>query len=179
MAVLACGLLPSGHMFGDAHFALLGEASHGTHDFYHERALITQRLIAEKDFTAVAVTADWPDAYRVNRYVQGLSDDASATDALAGFRRFPLTWRADQDLARALHGPRLERAIGVIYRLATERASHYFDTQLPEQFDAVLHFDETSAVEPLERTATWERDELPETFPFAVRTKEDRYANDG
>ena len=76
---------------GDARFALLGEASHGTHEFYRERAEITKRLIVEKDFTAVAVEADWPDAYRVNRYVRGLSDDIDAVEALSGFRRFP-TW---------------------------------------------------------------------------------------
>ncbi|MDB5988593.1 MAG: hypothetical protein JWR16_3646, partial [Nevskia sp.] len=76
---------------GNARFVLLGEASHGTHEFYHERAQITQRLIEEKGFTAVAVEADWPDAYRANRYVRGASDDAFAIDALAGFKRFP-TW---------------------------------------------------------------------------------------
>ncbi|MCD6061863.1 MAG: hypothetical protein K0S16_2174 [Moraxellaceae bacterium] len=78
-------------LVGDAHFVLLGEASHGTHEFYRERALITQRLIAECGFDAVAVEADWPDAWRVNRFVRATSDDASATDALDGFRRFP-TW---------------------------------------------------------------------------------------
>jgi erythromycin esterase-like protein len=62
--------------------------------------------------------------------------------------------------------PRLERAIGVIYRPQTERTSHYFHARLPEQFDAVLHVDETQAVEPLERTAQWEAGEAPETFPF-------------
>lgn len=76
---------------GDARFVLLGEASHGTHEFYRERAFITQRLIAEKGFTAVAVEADWPDAWRVNRFVRGLGDDEYASDALDGFRRFP-TW---------------------------------------------------------------------------------------
>jgi erythromycin esterase-like protein len=76
---------------GDARFVLLGEASHGTHEFYGERAEITKRLIEEKGFTAVAVEADWPDAYRVNRYVLGASDDAFAVEALADFRRFP-TW---------------------------------------------------------------------------------------
>lgn len=78
-------------LIGDARFVLLGEASHGTHEFYKERASITQRLIAEKSFTAVAVEADWPDAYRVNRYVRAQSDDADAERALAGFLRFP-TW---------------------------------------------------------------------------------------
>jgi erythromycin esterase-like protein/predicted phosphoribosyltransferase len=76
---------------GEAPFALLGEASHGTHEFYRERAEITKRLIAEKSFTAVAVEADWPDAYRVNRYVRGVSDDVDAVEALTDFRRFP-TW---------------------------------------------------------------------------------------
>jgi erythromycin esterase-like protein/adenine/guanine phosphoribosyltransferase-like PRPP-binding protein len=76
---------------GEARFVLLGEASHGTHEFYRERAEITKRLIIEKGFTAVAVEADWPDAYRVNRYVRGASEDVDASEALADFRRFP-TW---------------------------------------------------------------------------------------
>ncbi|MFL5503712.1 MAG: erythromycin esterase family protein, partial [Gemmatimonadaceae bacterium] len=78
-------------LIGDARFVLLGEGSHGTHDFYHERAEITKRLIIEKGFNAVAVEADWPDAFRVNRYLRGLSDDANANEALGGFKRFP-TW---------------------------------------------------------------------------------------
>ena len=76
---------------GNARFVLLGEASHGTHDFYRERAEITKRLIEEQGFTAVAAEADWPDAYRVDRYVRGASDDADAIEALSGFKRFP-TW---------------------------------------------------------------------------------------
>jgi erythromycin esterase-like protein len=74
-----------------ARFCLLGEATHGTHDFYRERAEITKRLIKEQGFTAIAVEADWPDAFRVNRYVRGLSDDRNANEALGGFKRFP-TW---------------------------------------------------------------------------------------
>jgi predicted phosphoribosyltransferase len=81
-------------LIGDARFVLLGEASHGTHEFYRERARITQRLIDEKGFAAVAVEADWPDAYRVNRYVRGAGDDFDAVEALADFRRFPRwMWR--------------------------------------------------------------------------------------
>jgi erythromycin esterase-like protein len=75
----------------DRRVVLIGEATHGSHDFYLERARITQRLIEDHGFTVVAVEADWPDAYRVNRYVMGLSNDRSAADALADFRRFP-TW---------------------------------------------------------------------------------------
>ncbi len=416
-------------LVGDARFVLIGEASHGTHDFYHERAQITERLIKEKGFAAVAVEADWPDAYRVNRFVRGMSGDVYAIEALADFRRFPtwmwrntdvvefiewlrayndelpptatksgfygldlyslrasmeavlsylekvdpdtakqariryacfdhfgedtqvygfvtgtglaksceeevinqlvelqrqameyaqrdgrlaedeffyaeqnarlvknaeayyrsmflekvsswnlrdrhmaetldslithldrqggrtkivvwahnshvgdaratemgqrselnigqlarerygraavlvgfttyhgtvtaasdwgapaerkfvrpalagsyealfhaaqidrflLTWRELDILAAGLGTPRLERAIGVIYRPETERLSHYFHARLGEQFDAVIHFDETRAVEPLERTAEWEAGEVPQTFPFAV-----------
>jgi erythromycin esterase-like protein/predicted phosphoribosyltransferase len=77
-----------------ARFVLIGEASHGTHEFYRERAEITKRLIAEQGVTAVAVEADWPDAYRVNRYVRGESDDESAAQALSDFKRFPVwMWR--------------------------------------------------------------------------------------
>src|SRR5438876_7398556 len=75
----------------DARFVLLGEASHGTHEFYRERAEITKRLIAEQGVTAVAAEADWPDAYRVNLFVRGEGGDETAAEALDDFRRFP-TW---------------------------------------------------------------------------------------
>ena len=79
---------------GDARFVLLGEASHGTHEFYDERARITRRLIEEKGFTGVAVEADWPDAYRINRFVRGAGEDSNAVSALADFHRFPMwMWR--------------------------------------------------------------------------------------
>jgi erythromycin esterase-like protein len=67
-----------------------------------------------------------------------------------------------------LHGRRLERAIGVIYRPETERVSHYFHARIADQFDAVVHIDETHALEPLERTSGWEAGELPETYPTGV-----------
>ena len=82
------------NLIGQARFALLGEASHGTHEFYRERAEITKRPITGKGCTAVAVEVDWPDAWRVNRCVRGLSDDADADVALSGFQRFPAwMWR--------------------------------------------------------------------------------------
>jgi erythromycin esterase-like protein len=81
-------------LVGDAHFVLIGEASHGTHEFYRTRCEITKRLIREKNFNAVAAEADWPDAYRVNRYVRGFHDDDTAADSLGGFVRFPQwMWR--------------------------------------------------------------------------------------
>lgn len=81
-------------LVGDARFVLLGEASHGTHEFYKYRAEITKKLIAEKGFSAVAVEADFPDAYRVNRYARGEGADESALESLGEFQRFPLwMWR--------------------------------------------------------------------------------------
>jgi erythromycin esterase-like protein len=81
-------------LIGDARFVLLGEATHGTHEFYQTRAAITQRLIAEAGITAVTVEADWPDAYRVNRFVHGRGDAATAAEALEDFKRFPVwMWR--------------------------------------------------------------------------------------
>src|SRR6266699_2552094 len=60
---------------GEASFVLLGEASHGTHEFYSNRATVTRRLIQEKGFQAVAAEADWPDAHRVDRYVRDRGED--------------------------------------------------------------------------------------------------------
>lgn len=79
---------------GEKRFVLIGEASHGTHEFYALRAELTKRLIEEKGFCAVAAEADWPDAYRVNRWVRSASDDESAEEALSDFQRFPRwMWR--------------------------------------------------------------------------------------
>lgn len=86
---------------GNARVVLIGEASHGTHDFYRERARITRKLIEQKGFSGVAVEGDWPDSYRVNRFVTGSpvsgngnGKDTKPVDALSGFRRFPAwMWR--------------------------------------------------------------------------------------
>jgi erythromycin esterase-like protein/predicted phosphoribosyltransferase len=78
-------------LVGDAQLVLIGEASHGTHDFYAARAAMTRRLIEQRGFCGVAVEADWPDAYKVNRFVRGRSDDVTAEEALRGFQGFP-TW---------------------------------------------------------------------------------------
>lgn len=79
---------------GERPLVLLGEATHGTREFYRMRAEITQRLVAERKFNAVAVEADWPDAYRLNRYVRGEGDDVATRSAFGDFRRFPQwMWR--------------------------------------------------------------------------------------
>lgn len=81
-------------LLGRSRFALLGEASHGTHEFYEQRAQITRDLIEHHRFQAVVIEGDWPDAYRVNRWVRGLDDDGTAKAALGGFERFPeWMWR--------------------------------------------------------------------------------------
>jgi len=81
-------------LIGNSRFVLIGEASHGTHEFYRTRAYITKRLIREKGFRAVAVEADWPDAHRVNSYVLGRGQDRYALQSLDDFRRFPAwMWR--------------------------------------------------------------------------------------
>ena len=78
-------------LIGDSQFVLLGEASHGTHEFYKARAEITKRLITEKNFNIIALEADWPDAHRVHRYICRQSKDATALQSLDDFHRFP-TW---------------------------------------------------------------------------------------
>jgi erythromycin esterase-like protein len=78
---------------GGSSYALIGESSHGTHEFYHARAEITKRLLSERDFCAVAIEGDWPDAHRVHRFVTG-DLEGEADSALAGFARFPQwMWR--------------------------------------------------------------------------------------
>ena len=75
-------------------YVLIGEASHGTHEFYRIRAELTKRLIRDHGFTAVAIEGDWPDAYRVNRWVRGVGEDRDSEESLRGFTRFPQwMWR--------------------------------------------------------------------------------------
>jgi erythromycin esterase-like protein len=73
----------------DARFVLLGESTHGTHEYYRERARISERLIRERGFNAVLIEGDWSPTYRVNQYVRGLGSDSSAEQALGGYTRFP------------------------------------------------------------------------------------------
>jgi erythromycin esterase-like protein len=107
------------NLIGDARFVLLGEATHGTHEFYRERARITRRLIEEKGFDAVVLEADWPHAYRVGEYVRGRGKDANAEQSLSGFTRFPqwmwrnrdfldlITWLRSHNDSRPSDAPRV------------------------------------------------------------------------
>jgi erythromycin esterase-like protein len=75
---------------------------------------------------------------------------------------------ADREVAQALEGPKLQRAIGVIYRPQTERWSHYFEARVPRQFDLLVHIDRTEALRPLDRSSGWDEGEPPETWPNAL-----------
>ena len=121
-------------LVGSRKVVLIGEATHGTHEFYRERARIT------------------------------------CHEALLHTTPVPAYWLSTRDPAVrvAFEDARIERAIGVIYRPETERQSHYFESLLASQFDAVIHWDHTHALEPLERSARWDRGEPPETYPSGI-----------
>jgi erythromycin esterase-like protein len=106
----------------DRKVVLIGEATHGTHEFYRERARITRRLVDECGFHAIAVEADWPDAYRVNRFVMGLSTDEDAPVALADFRRFPAWMWRNRDVVRFVEWLRARNAA---HRHPATRARFY------------------------------------------------------
>jgi erythromycin esterase-like protein len=116
----------------------------------------------------VTAAIDW-DEPAVRRHVRpALPGSYERLFHETGVPRLMLPLRFDADLAATMAHPRLERAIGVLYRPETERQSHYFHARLAEQFDFVLHFDETRAVEPLERSALWEEGEPAETYPSGL-----------
>jgi erythromycin esterase-like protein len=116
----------------------------------------------------VTAASDWGDPAERKTVRPGLPGSYEALFHATGVPRFLLLLDNLGEATAALHEPRLERAIGVIYRPQTERWSHYFHVQLPLQLDAVMHIDQTRALEPLERTSQWERGELPETFPTGL-----------
>ena len=116
----------------------------------------------------VTAASDWGKSAERKRVRPTRAGSYETLFHAAGRDLFLLVMNDTDAVAQQLRAPRLERAIGVIYRPETERQSHYFRARLPNQFDAVPHFDETSAVKPLETTEEWEAGEVPETFPFAV-----------
>jgi erythromycin esterase-like protein len=119
------------------------------------------------DRGTVAAASDWNGPMEIKRVRPSHRDSYERLCRDSGEPRFMLDLRPDhhKDLRYELLDPRLERAIGVIYRPETELASHYFDASLPQQFDAYLWFDETRAVTPLPAEA---REDVPETYPFGL-----------
>jgi erythromycin esterase-like protein len=85
-----------------------------------------------------------------------------------GIPQFLLLLQKDTELKQALAAEKLQRAIGVIYRPETERSSHYFMAQLSKQFDAIIHIDQSTALEPLEKTPEWTSVEFPESYPTGI-----------
>jgi erythromycin esterase-like protein len=117
------------------------------------------------DRGTVAAATDWGGPMEVKRVRPALPGSHEALFRDSGLTRALLDLRGPGDLRAALTEPRLERAIGVVYRPDTERRSHYFDAVLPEQFDAFVWFAETTAVAPLAEAG---RAEGADTSPFGL-----------
>lgn len=116
----------------------------------------------------VTAAADWDEPGQRRRVHVGMHGSYEKLMHEVDIPAFLLRFDRNHDLVHQLAEPRLERAIGVVYRPATERVSHYFLASLPNQFDALLHFDVTQAVEPLDRVEHWQINEEPETYPFGL-----------
>jgi erythromycin esterase-like protein len=116
----------------------------------------------------VTAASNWDGPAERKRVRPSLPDSYERVFHEAGLEKFLLLLNQQSPARRLLQEPRLERAIGVIYRPETERLSHYFEARLPEQFDAVIHFDVTSAVQPLEEFPALQSAEVPETYPTGV-----------
>jgi erythromycin esterase-like protein len=155
---------------GDARATELGESGElNVGQLVRERWGRETILISFSTYTGTVTAAgDWDEPAQRKRVRPGLPNSYEALFHATTLPRFLLPLRANDELPADLHTPRLQRAIGVIYRPETERYSHYFYARLPEQFDAVVHLDETHALAPLERTAGWETGEAPETYPTTV-----------
>jgi erythromycin esterase-like protein len=116
----------------------------------------------------VTAARNWDDPGEVREVQPALPDSYELGFHETGIPRFFLDLNDEASRTSLLATQRLERAIGVIYRPETERISHYFYADLRRQFNAVLHFDKTRALEPLEKPEAWEHTELPETFPSGI-----------
>jgi erythromycin esterase-like protein len=129
----------------------------------HERAAT---LVGFTTYTGtVTAASDWDNPAERKHVRPGMERSYELLFHSLEIPSFLLIPREDEEVLEFLSQSRLERAIGVIYRPETERYSHYFSAQIARQFDAIIHFDQSRAVEPLDRTALWEKGELPETYP--------------
>jgi erythromycin esterase-like protein len=155
---------------GDARATAMGDMGEwNVGQLARERLGDDARLVGFTTFHGtVTAASDWDAPAERKRVRPALPGSFEALFHSVDVPDFCLPLRGDTRLAEALQEEGLERAIGVIYRPESERVSHYFEARLPQQFDAVIHFDETRAVEPLDRTAGWDKGEPPETFPFGL-----------
>jgi erythromycin esterase-like protein/predicted phosphoribosyltransferase len=152
---------------GDARATQMGQAGElNVGQLMRQKFGTDALLVGLTTFTGTVTAASvWDGAAHRKHVRPALADSYERLFHDVAIPRFLLNVRGDSALWPALEGPRLERAIGVLYLPETERQSHYFQATLSNQFDFLLHFDETRAVEPLERTPLWEDGELAETYP--------------
>jgi len=152
--------------YADKRVVLLGEASHGTSEFYRARAAITRHLIENHGFTIVAAATEWGGDMEVKEVRPSRGDSSERVCHDADVPQFLLDLKHDDAVRRRLTEQKLERFIGVIYRPETELQSHYAAASLAQQFDAWVWFDETRAITPLDTDKT--RDGVPDTYPFGL-----------
>ena len=125
-------------------------------------------LIGFSTHTGTVAAADnWDEPAQLKKVRPSHKDSYEQIFHQTGIPEFFLNLR-DKEIEELLQKPQLTRAIGVIYRPETERVSHYFTAVLSEQFDGVIHFDETRAVEPLDEAGSWSHEDIPETFPAGL-----------
>jgi len=160
-----------------AHNSHLGDAratEMGAHGEWNVGQLVRQRFGSAFSIGfstwagTVTAASDWDAPAECKRVRPALEGSYEDLFHAADRPRFWLPLRGRGDAVEVLRERRLQRAIGVIYRPETERASHYFEACLPRQFDAMIHLDQTRALQPLERTSRWDRGELPETYPHGI-----------
>ena len=116
----------------------------------------------------MTAASEWDEPPQRKRVRDGLAGSWEDVFNKTGTERFLLALRDNARLRPLVAERRLQRAIGVIYRPETERQSHYFHTRLADQFDAVIHIDETSALEPLDTGPVRAGSEAPETYPSGI-----------
>jgi erythromycin esterase len=137
---------------GEARYVLLGEASHGTHEFYTWRTAISQRLIREQGFTFIAVEGDWPDCYQINRFVKGYTDpQTSARDILKEFERWPTWMWANWEIAALM-----------------EWMKEYNSSQPPERKVGFYGLDVYSLWESMDTIVNYLRKEDPASAKLAI-----------
>ncbi|SES00880.1 erythromycin esterase family protein [Psychrobacillus sp. OK032] len=164
-------LTPVLDAIGDAKIVLLGEASHGTSEFYSVRADLSKRLIEEKGFTLIAVEGDWPATQHVNRYIKGYKEGpADVQHALKAFKRWPTWMWANDEIAELVkwlkrHNEQKEEKVGFygidVYSLweSLEEVITYLSKTNPQGTDLEFAKKAFSCFEPFNRH--------PETYAFS------------
>jgi erythromycin esterase-like protein len=155
---------------GDARSTEMGRrGEHNIGQLVRERHGRNATLVGFTTFTGtVTAASNWDEPAQRMNVRPGMKGSCERLFHELEIPRFLMIPREDQEVFDYLSEPLLERAIGVIYRPETERYSHYFSAEVAKQFDAIIHFDESRAVEPLDRDAGWEKGELPDTYPTAL-----------